>query len=411
VCGGEKCECRRLNRECDADLCGSCGASEVLDPSNRYDYEGNKKKCRNVNIQSGTHIRTLLGQSTVHGFGLFTGEDAKRDDYIGEYVGEVITTQEANRRGSIYTYEKTNYLFKLTERQEIDSTRAGNKTRFINDAKKALTNCEAKVLLCNSVARIGLFAKVDIKAGTELFFHYGYPAEMTKYYVQPGQAAEQPLATQKKSLASKKERPDEQTGLRKMTRSATDRPAQTDKTRAAKAALQVQNAVTQPQIKSIKHPLRKTTAKVTIVRPGQSLTATNSSKTVTNEHTAISSSSTRSFQLGQVVQETDAEDEEYVTDNDGEVEDDDDDDQDPDSFSVSDFDVPATDSEESSDDNATGGGSKLRNSLGGMVEEQKLKRKESVASRQAARQLRRETRESRVRKRKRVVVDDDSEEL
>jgi hypothetical protein len=43
----------------------------------------------------------------------------------------------------------------------------------------------SKVLLCNSVFRIALCARVNIKAGTELFFCYGYDAKLTQKYKQP----------------------------------------------------------------------------------------------------------------------------------------------------------------------------------------------------------------------------------
>lgn len=42
-----------------------------------------------------------------------------------------------------------------------------------------------KNLFCNTVFRIALYATTDIKAGTELFFHYNYPEELTKNFKQP----------------------------------------------------------------------------------------------------------------------------------------------------------------------------------------------------------------------------------
>lgn len=49
----------------------------------------------------------------------------------------------------------------------------GNKTRFINDQDERQANCGARVVLCNMVTRIGMFAKRDIAVGEELFFDYG----------------------------------------------------------------------------------------------------------------------------------------------------------------------------------------------------------------------------------------------
>ena len=109
------CDCYRLNRECDEDLCGTCGAVEVLDPINRYNKEIAKGKCANVHIQRNLPKRTLLGHSEVQGFGLYMGEPVKAHEYIGEYKGEVITKSEADRRGAIYAHLATNYLFSLNK--------------------------------------------------------------------------------------------------------------------------------------------------------------------------------------------------------------------------------------------------------------------------------------------------------
>jgi hypothetical protein len=108
-----KCPCRELNRECDADLCGPCGATEVLDPNNRYNDRVLKDRCSNVGIQRNVPKKTLLGNSELHGFGLYTGEDIRADEYIGEYKGEILTNEEGDRRLILYEHSKTNYLFKL----------------------------------------------------------------------------------------------------------------------------------------------------------------------------------------------------------------------------------------------------------------------------------------------------------
>ncbi|KAH9863440.1 hypothetical protein IAQ61_009718, partial [Plenodomus lingam] len=179
-----KCLCVKFERECDADLCGTCGATEILDPVNRYSDDVLRDRCSNVALQRGIPRKTLLGQSTVHGFGLYAGEDIKKDDFIGEYKGEVISVQESNRRSTIYGYQQTMYLFGLNK----NATYMGNKLRFINNADKKYTNCSPKNLLCNQVYRIGLFASTNIPAGTELFFNYNYPKDLTATFKQPKQA-------------------------------------------------------------------------------------------------------------------------------------------------------------------------------------------------------------------------------
>lgn len=109
------CLCVKFERECDADLCGTCGATEVLDPTNRHNEEVLLHRCRNVELQRGVPIKTLLGKSEVHGFGLYAGEDVCKSDHIGEYVGEIISSSESQRREIVYSYQKNMYLFRLNE--------------------------------------------------------------------------------------------------------------------------------------------------------------------------------------------------------------------------------------------------------------------------------------------------------
>ena len=69
--------------------------------------------------------------------------------------------------------------------------------RFINNADPKFTNCYVKNLLCNTVHRIGLYASMNIKPGTEMFFHYGYKKEQTKEFKQPRRPAKEDTKTSK----------------------------------------------------------------------------------------------------------------------------------------------------------------------------------------------------------------------
>ena len=190
----DKCPCWRLNRECDPWLCRSCGVLEVLDPVNRYDEEVQKSRCKNASLQLDVPKRTLKGLSEVQGWGLFAGEDIAKNEFIGEYKGEIVSKEEADRRGAVYHHRGLEYLFSLNKHQEVDSSRAGNKMRFVNNSNRQdIINVVAHLKLCNGVQRIGLFSKRTILAGEELFFHYGYPKHVTKKFWErgddPGQKA------------------------------------------------------------------------------------------------------------------------------------------------------------------------------------------------------------------------------
>ena len=64
--------------------------------------------------------------------------------------------------------------------QTLDSTSVGNKFRYINHQADPYANCRAKILLCNTVHRIGMFACQNINVGDELLFDYGYEVNLDR---------------------------------------------------------------------------------------------------------------------------------------------------------------------------------------------------------------------------------------
>lgn len=173
---------------------------------NRYDEKYLRDCCQNVWLQRDMPKRTLLGRSAVAGFGLFMGEDVKKDSFLGEYKGEVITSDEADRRGKLYDKRGVSFLFNLNLNQVIDATRAGNKFRYVNHSSKR-PNCGAKVYMANCTHRIGMFAKRDLVAGEELFFDYGYNNKQVKFVqkeFEPPEYIPPPAAASKKKRASRR---------------------------------------------------------------------------------------------------------------------------------------------------------------------------------------------------------------
>ena len=95
------CPCYAAGRECDPDLCRTCGA--CCDPPGAP-ATGDGQRCRNDNISMRRHAHTLIAQSDIKGagFGLFTKKSLRKGDFVIEYVGERISQEEAERRGVIY---------------------------------------------------------------------------------------------------------------------------------------------------------------------------------------------------------------------------------------------------------------------------------------------------------------------
>jgi len=157
----------------------------LLEPGSPV-YECNKlckcgDDCTNRVIQKGLNARVCIFRTdNGRGWGLKAREFIKKGRFVVEYVGEIITNEEAEERGKKYDAIHQTYLFDLDFNDRdapvftIDAYKYGNVSHFINHS------CDPNLhvysvwvdTLDPRLPRIGLFAKRDIYCSEELTFDY-----------------------------------------------------------------------------------------------------------------------------------------------------------------------------------------------------------------------------------------------
>jgi SET domain-containing protein len=124
------------------------------------------KSALKASVSSNRRIQTR--RSGVHGKGVYAVTDLAEGETLIEYVGEIITWDEALRRHPHDPSDPNHtFYFHIDEEHVIDAKVGGNSARWINHSCKP--NCEADV----EDGRVFIRARRDIEAGEELFYDYG----------------------------------------------------------------------------------------------------------------------------------------------------------------------------------------------------------------------------------------------
>lgn len=106
-------------------------------------------------------------ESPIAGLGVFAARRIKAGTRVIEYLGERISSDEADERYDDDAMTKHHtVLFAVDDDTVIDAAVDGNEARFINHA--CAPNCEA----VSEDGRIFIEAIADIAAGTELVYDY-----------------------------------------------------------------------------------------------------------------------------------------------------------------------------------------------------------------------------------------------
>ncbi|HEY0030914.1 MAG TPA: SET domain-containing protein [Bacteroidia bacterium] len=117
----------------------------------------------------------LVKKSTLSGAGkgLFTKRDIKKGERIVEYLGEIITEGELNRRAEKNDY---GYSFYINKRRVIDAFYFPEAlARYANDAKGLTRIPGLRNNCCYEIYNHKAYiqAERNIKAGEEIFVGYG----------------------------------------------------------------------------------------------------------------------------------------------------------------------------------------------------------------------------------------------
>uniref|UniRef100_A0A672GRL2 Histone-lysine N-methyltransferase EHMT1-like n=1 Tax=Salarias fasciatus TaxID=181472 RepID=A0A672GRL2_SALFA len=131
------------------------------------------RTCRNRVVQNGLRVRLQLFRTLNMGWGVKAMQDVPQGTFVCEYVGEIISDAEADKR------ENDSFLFTLDNKVGdvhcIDARLFGNIGRFINHL------CEPNLLAVRVFTmhqdlrfpRIAFFSSRNIKAGEHIGFDYG----------------------------------------------------------------------------------------------------------------------------------------------------------------------------------------------------------------------------------------------
>ncbi|GMP82033.1 hypothetical protein CsSME_00036514 [Camellia sinensis var. sinensis] len=124
--------------------------------------------------------RLRFQRSKIHDWGLVALEPIEAEDFVIEYVGELIRARISDIRERYY--EKmgigSSYLFRLDDGYVVDATKRGGIARFINHSCEP--NCYTKVISVEGQKKIFIYAKRHIAAGEEITYNYKFPLEEKK---------------------------------------------------------------------------------------------------------------------------------------------------------------------------------------------------------------------------------------
>ncbi|KAI0013622.1 hypothetical protein F4779DRAFT_344502 [Xylariaceae sp. FL0662B] len=168
------CDCSEEWRD---DMNHACGEdSDCINRATKMECVDNDCNCglgcQNQRFQRRQYSDVSVIKTEKKGFGLRANGDLQPNDFIFEYIGEVINEPTFRRRMIQYDKEGIRhfYFMSLTKNEFVDATKKGNLGRFCNHSCNP--NCYVDKWVVGTKLRMGIFAGRKIQAGEELVFNY-----------------------------------------------------------------------------------------------------------------------------------------------------------------------------------------------------------------------------------------------
>ncbi|EDV47197.2 uncharacterized protein Dere_GG17783 [Drosophila erecta] len=134
----------------------------------------NGARCTNKRFQQHQCWPCRVFRTEKKGCGITAELQIPPGEFIMEYVGEVIDSEEFERRQHLYSKDRNRHYYFMALRGEaiIDATSKGNISRYINHSCDP--NAETQKWTVNGELRIGFFSVKPIQPGEEITFDYQY---------------------------------------------------------------------------------------------------------------------------------------------------------------------------------------------------------------------------------------------
>ncbi|KAH8415566.1 hypothetical protein KR222_005456 [Zaprionus bogoriensis] len=131
-------------------------------------------RCTNKRFQQHQGWPCRVFRTERKGCGITAELQIPPGEFIMEYVGEVIDSEEFERRQHLYSADRNRHYYFMALRGEaiIDATAKGNISRYINHSCDP--NAETQKWTVNGELRIGFFSLKTIMPGEEITFDYQY---------------------------------------------------------------------------------------------------------------------------------------------------------------------------------------------------------------------------------------------